>query len=160
VLRGKSAPDITLGTTNTHRSMWNYAFFAPAALLLALLAVSLTRANAEPPLRRAGLLALGLWLLSWLVAMLFLYGRSGANFASSFVPQRDLGYWSGSALLMSAPFLAVLAAGKLLPRTGLAKPFQRIAVLLVAGAAWLLTPWLFFVGWVTGCVTSGYPSCM
>ena len=140
--------------------MWNYALFVPAALLLGFLAVSVTRAGASLPITRASVLAFCLWLLSWFATVALLYAQSPGNLASSFIARRDLGYWSGSALLMGAPFVVVLAAGRLLTGTQWAQATRRLAVLLLASALWFLTPWLFFVGWVMGCVALGYTSCM
>lgn len=99
--------------------MWNFALFLPAAVLLALLAISLTRGHAAPSLGRVGALAIGLWLASWFAVVAVLYARSAGSLSSSFVAQRELGYWFGSALFMVVPFIAVVATGQLLSRTHL-----------------------------------------
>ena len=140
--------------------MWNYAIFIPAALALGLLALQYTAKPKAPSFRSAGLLCLAAWLLSWTLVVVYLYSRSSGRLSESLVFQRELGYWSGSALFMAIPFVAVLAAGLLLGRTNLAAPAKRAVALTTAGFAWVFTPWLFFAGWVMGCVAVGYPSCM
>ncbi len=140
--------------------MWNFAVFLPAAVLLASLAVACTREGAAVSLGRATALALGCWLLSWCAVVAILYVRSSAGLSSSFVPQRDLGYWIGSALFMAVPFVVVLATWRAMSRTRLSPPARRVTALATAAGAWAFTPGLFFAGWVFGCAVAGYSSCM
>ncbi len=140
--------------------MWNFAVFLPAAVLLALLAVVFPRQNAAVSLGRATALAVGCWLLSWCAVVAILYVLSSAGLSSSFVPQRDVGYWIGSALFMAVPILVVLATWQAISHTRLSPPARRVTALATAAGAWAFTPWLFFVGWVFGCSVAGYSSCM
>jgi len=78
-----------------------------------------------------------------------------------FVLQREGGYWLGSAVMLSLPFLAVAALRRFMfatPQT--ASLTIRVTLGVAALVGWLLSPGLFVVGWVTGCVFAGYPSCM
>jgi hypothetical protein len=140
--------------------MLNYTLFIPAALLLAVLAVLLTRAHSATSLTRAGILTFVLWFASWLTVVSFLYARPSSTLLSSFSLQRDLGYLAGSAALMSIPFLAVLACGSLLSSTQTTQLAKRVVALLVAGILCLSLPWFFFAGWVFGCAMLGGSSCL
>lgn len=140
--------------------MWNYALFVPAALALAFLAFWLTREEQPPKATRAASLTAVLWVTSWLLVVASLYARSSGSLSTSFVLQREVGYWAGSALFVLLPFFAVFSVGRLVRFTGWAQPARRVVAMSVAVAAWVITPWLFFAGWVTGCVVLGYQSCM
>jgi hypothetical protein len=140
--------------------MWNYTIFLPAAALLALLAVLQASEHSMRSPVRVAALAIAFWLLSWFAVVAVVYARSADTLSSSFVPQRELGYWSGSALFMAVPFLAVFAAGHALSRTRLSYRSRRYMALVVAAGAWVFTPGLFFAGWVMGCLAFGYRSCM
>lgn len=140
--------------------MWNYALFIPVAVSLALLAIKLTHPQSTVSIRRAGTLAAILWALSWLAVLTILYAGPADGMENTFILRREGGYWVGSALFVALPFFAVFLVGMTLRSMNWVQSAKRVAALSVAAAGWFFAPWLFFVGWVTGCVLMGYPSCM
>jgi hypothetical protein len=140
--------------------MLSYAPFIPAALLLVVLVLLITRPQSARSFVRAGLLTVAFWLASWVAVVSFMYAQPGSSLISSLTFPRDLGYLAGSALLMGVPFLAVLACGMLVSTTGITPLAKRVVLLLVAGIMWLSLPLFFFSGWVFGCVMLGGQSCL
>lgn len=141
--------------------MWHYLTFLPCGVaLIAQVALSTGTARRKPtshPWRVATVL----WLGSWFTTLLILYGPGEGSVVRDFVLQREGGYWLGSALMLSLPFIAVAVLRRFMFATPQAAPhIARVALGFAALAGWLLSPGLFSVGWVAGCVFVGYPSCM
>jgi hypothetical protein len=140
--------------------MWRITAFAPAALLLLLLAwVTLGRSR-TPSRKHAAYLALALALLSWLSIVLPLQFHSGNFEKYRFVAQRDIGYFFGSALFLCVPFAVVSMLSIAARRPKLTKVAAGGLALALASAGSIFIPGMFAAGWVIGCVFSGYPSCI
>lgn len=140
--------------------MWNYALFVPVAGALTYLAIKITQAAPVLPTRRAGSFAFTLWALSWLAVLMILDARPSVGLSDAFVLGRDVGYLAGSALFVALPFLAVLGVGLALRLTSWTQSVKRVTALSVAAIGWFFVPWLFFTGWIMGCVVLGYRSCL
>ena len=141
--------------------MWQYLTFLPCAIAL-IAQVGLSTGTARRmATNHPWRVAIALWLGSWLATLLILYGRSQGSIVGNFVLQREIGYWLGSAVMLSLPFIAVAALHRFMFATPQAAPSTaRVALGTAALAGWLLAPGLFSVGWVAGCVFVGYQSCM
>ena len=141
--------------------MWTYLTFVPCALALIALVALVTKSTSAGSTRSPWRVAAALWLLSWLATVVILYGRSQGSLLHHFIGQREAGYWLGSAVMLALPFFAVAGVGKFLLSAPAAAPqTTRVTLGAVALVGWLLTPGLFGVGWVTGCVILGYQACM
>ena len=139
--------------------MWNYSAFAPAGVCLVGLAWWVSGAKQGLPIRRAISLGVGLWVLAWLGTLGYM-ALVGDGKPRTFIAQRDVGYLIGSLIFISVPFLAVLMSSMVLRQAPLNATPKVLASLGIAAVAWLFVPWLFYVGWIVGCVFAGYPSCM
>ena len=139
--------------------MWRYELFVPTAVALVIAAGALSLPRREASLGRIWALVLVLAVASWSLVVAYLHFKSDAG-AWHFVARRDLGYWIGSLIFTTGPFLALAIMAPLMqhfavPRTAL------VAVLVIGVVLGIVfTPWLFYVGWVVGCVAAGYTSCM
>ena len=141
--------------------MWTYLTFLPCGVaLFAQVAITTGRSRhvlSSHPWK----LATALWLGAWIATLLILYGRGNGSVFNGFVLQREGGYWFGSAVMLSLPFVAVAGLHRFMFATPQAASSTiRFALGVAALVGWLLSPGLFGVGWVTGCVFAGYPSCM
>ncbi|GCL62587.1 hypothetical protein [Pseudaquabacterium pictum] len=141
--------------------MWHYLTFLPCGVAL-FAQVALSTGNSWRVLSsHTWKTATALWLGAWIATLLILYGRGEGSVFKGFVLQREAGYWLGSAVMLSLPFIALAALRRFMFATPQAAPSTtRIALGLAALVGWLLSPGLFGVGWVAGCVFAGYPSCM
>jgi hypothetical protein len=141
--------------------MWTYLTFLPCGIALMAQVVLSTGTARRMPTSHPWRIAAALWLGAWLTTVLVLYGRGEGSVVRDFVVQREGGYWLGSAVMLSLPFIAVEALRRFMFATPEAtRSTARAATSFTALAGWLLSPGLFGVGWVVGCVLAGYPSCM
>jgi hypothetical protein len=140
--------------------VWHYLTFAPSAVGLFVLVAMLAKLGQTLRADKVWSMAVVLWLVSWAATVALLYSRSNGSLINDFVPQRDLGYWLGSALLASAPFLIVTGVGQFLVRSPRIGSSLALALTPLAVLGWLLLPGLFTTGWVFGCVAFGYHSCL
>lgn len=141
--------------------MWHYLTFLPCGIALVAQVVLFIGTARRMPTRHPWKVATALWLAAWLTVVLFLYASSDAPLSRDFALQRDGGYWLGSAVMLSLPFLAVAALRSFMfapPRATPTTAFAGLASVALAG--WLLSPGLFSFGWVAGCVVAGSTSCM
>ena len=140
--------------------MWHYLTFAPTAVALIVLVAVLAKLGRTPRAGKAWLAAVALSLISWGTTVVLLYSRGTGSLIADFVPQRDLGYWLGSAVLASAPFLVVTGVSRFLVRAPRVSSSLALALTPLAVLGWLVSPGLFAAGWVFGCVAFGYRSCL
>ena len=140
--------------------MWHYITFLPCAVALFALVAVITKPSLSSPARSHWRLAAILWLLAWLSTVVILYGRGHGSLLHDFIPQRETGYWLGSAFMLALPVLAIAGLGTFLLSSPYRLQTTRITLGVIALVGWLLTPGLFGVGWVTGCVFMGYHACM
>lgn len=139
--------------------MWNFAAFTPFGVALAILSWLTIGTNRSLSVRQIALRVVLLWLLSWSVTVCWLIAVAG-NSPYRFVFQRDFGYILGSLTFTFAPFLVVIFVVQMLRSTTIRLSFKLILSLCAAGIAWLFTPGLFAMGWITGCAITGYSSCL
>jgi hypothetical protein len=140
--------------------MWRITAFAPAAALLLLLAWMTLARRRAPDRKHTVYLTLALSLFAWLSIVLPMQFKS-ANFESyRFVAQRDIGYYLGSALFLSAPFAVVSALSLAARRLNLGRVAAGGSAFVLATAGSIFLPGLFAAGWIIGCVFAGYPACI
>lgn len=139
--------------------MTTFLPFLPTAAFLALL-VALEARSCAQPIARALAVAICLAETSWLTLVAAIYLPPDQDTIHLIVVQRDLGYWFGSAVLMMVPFLLVLAAGRLVALVSWPQSIRVAAMLAVTVVGWMVTPAMFAIGWIAGCVTTQYPSCI
>ena len=141
--------------------MWHYLTFLPCGVALIAQVTLSTGSARRTPTSHPWLIATTLWLGAWIATLLILYGRTEGSVVRDFALQREGGYLLGSAVMLSLPFIAVAVLCRFMfAAPHAASSTARIAVGVVALVGWLLSPGLFSVGWVGGCVFAGYSSCM
>ena len=136
-------------------NMWRITTFAPAAVLLLLLAWITLSQSKKPSRKHTAYLTIAMALLSWLTVVLSMQLHTGHFDRYGFVAQRDIGYFFGSALFLCAPFAVVSILSLAIQRPNLGKGSAVGLAYILASAGSIFVPGLFAAGWVTGCVFSG-----
>ncbi len=141
--------------------MWHYLPFLPCGLALMAQVALITGTARRMSTSRTWVVTALLWLGAWFATLHILYGRTEGSIFRDFILLRDGGYWVGSAVMFSLPFIAVVAVRHFMLATPrVASKSAQVALGCVALAGWGLSPGLFSIGWVAGCLFAGYPACL
>jgi hypothetical protein len=137
-----------------------YALFSPVAIALGILVLGwgvFPKFRTQPGFLKA---TVTLWFLSALVILGFVF--VGREMGYGIIWQRDIGYVVGGFTALLLPFALVAAV----LRIGINSIHRKHVILTLVAASGVTAlvlyffPTFFFVGWVLGCVLTGYPSCI